>query len=534
VKINTREGRAIKSTKEEMERGVREVKSRISDWRRRLEENPERLHEIESEVRDTMCRVGDHLVAGMLKEVSGEEPPEQEIEAVREKAVQEGNPLKAPLRNYPIKVAMLSGLILCLRVLYCPPDKGKAQRMKAQGLVPEAHPQKGVHVELGKFGFGKGCSPALQEEVARLVVYYPSLELARKDLCRRGIVKDIKQIRRITLQLGFGMLDVRRQRIERWRSGELTAGTELAGKKVAVAIDGGRVRFRVKKKGKTTRFLPVWREPKMLIIYTMDENGRKESKSACWIDGTFQKADQLMELLAMHLHRLGAKYARSIEFVSDGAPWIWNRLDWVIEKVGVSENRVIKVLDFWHAAHHISIALEKMGMEEKERKEKYRKLRSDLRRGRWKDVVEELENCASEKNEKGAEGQHEATQAISYLRRHGEYGYLQYLRCKRHRITRGSGAIESTIRRVINLRMKGNGIFWREENAEAMMVMRANLLSDQWDAEIKAVRERWKTGGRDDYKWKAENILESVKREYFEENDVIKMSEISEVLSNVA
>ena len=149
-------------------------------------------------------------------------------------------------------------------------------------------------------------------------------------------------------------------------------------------------------------------------------------------------------------------------------------------------------------------------------------------------MVEELENCASEKNEKGAEGQHEATQAISYLRRHGEYGYLQYLRCKRHRITRGSGAIESTIRRVINLRMKGNGIFWREENAEAMMVMRANLLSDQWDAEIKAVRERWKTGGRDDYKWKAENILESVKREYFEENDVIKMSEISEVLSNVA
>ena len=66
------------------------------------------------------------------------------------------------------------------------------------------------------------------------------------------------------------------------------------------------------------------------------------------------------------------------------------------------------------------------------------------------------------------------------------------------------------------------------------MVMRANLLSDQWDAEIKAVRERWKTGGRDDYKWKAENILESVKREYFEEDDFIKMSEISEVLSNVA
>jgi len=44
--------------------------------------------------------------------------------SVREKAQQEGNPLKAPMRHYPIKVALLSGLILCLRVVYCPADYG--------------------------------------------------------------------------------------------------------------------------------------------------------------------------------------------------------------------------------------------------------------------------------------------------------------------------------------------------------------------------------------------------------------------------
>jgi hypothetical protein len=41
------------------------------------------------------------------------------------------------------------------------------------------------------------------------------------------------------------------------------------------------------------------------------------------------------------------------------------------------------------------------------------------------------------------------------LRVHGECEHLKYLMCKRKRITRGSGAIESSIRRVINLRMKG-------------------------------------------------------------------------------
>jgi len=59
--------------------------------------------------------MGDHLMAGMLKEVSGEGPRQEEIEEVREKAEGAGNPLKAPLRNYAIQVTLLSGLILCLR-----------------------------------------------------------------------------------------------------------------------------------------------------------------------------------------------------------------------------------------------------------------------------------------------------------------------------------------------------------------------------------------------------------------------------------
>ena len=63
----------------------------------------------------------------------------------------------------------------------------------------------------------------------------------------------------------------------------------------------------------------------------------------------------------MRLYRLGAMYAHSVEFISDGAPWIWNRLDWVIEKAGVDPGKVLKALDFWHAAHHISLALEKSG-----------------------------------------------------------------------------------------------------------------------------------------------------------------------------
>jgi hypothetical protein len=37
----------------------------------------------------------------------------------------------------------------------------------------------------------------------------------------------------------------------------------------------------------------------------------------------------------------------------------------------------------------------------------------------------------------------------------------------------GSGAIESAVRRVINLRVKSNGMYWLRENAETMIRLRS-------------------------------------------------------------
>ena len=75
---------------------------------------------------------------------------------------------------------------------------------------------------------------------------------------------------------------------------------------------------------------------------------------------------------------------------------------------------------------------------------------------------------------------------IRYLRQHGEAGHLQYRTFRRRGPPCGSGAIESTIRRVINLRLKSNGMYWLSENAEAVFALRASLLSDRWE-EINAL-----------------------------------------------
>ena len=90
---------------------------------------------------------------------------------------------------------------------------------------------------------------------------------------------------------------------------------------------------------------------------------------------------------------------------------------------------------------------------------------------------------------------------IEYLRKHGEAGRLQYPTFRKMGLPLGSGAIESSIRRVINLRLKNNGMFWREEHAEEMLQVRAQVISKRWDERVKAARKHLRYDGRTDWKW---------------------------------
>ncbi|WP_373649434.1 hypothetical protein [Schlesneria sp. DSM 10557] len=43
---------------------------------------------------------------------------------------------------------------------------------------------------------------------------------------------------------------------------------------------------------------------------------------------------------------------------------------------------------------------------------------------------------------------------------------MDYSHARDHQLPIGSGAIESAVRRVINLRVKSNAVYWLRENAE--------------------------------------------------------------------
>jgi len=76
----------------------------------------------------------------------------------------------------------------------------------------------------------------------------------------------------------------------------------------------------------------------------------------------------------------------------------------------------------------------------------------------------------------------------------------------------GSGAIESHIRRVVNLRLKGNSIYWREDGGEAILQIRAQVLTNRWDGRLVELRQLRSHDGRMDWRWLPRDMSSQAER----------------------
>ena len=63
----------------------------------------------------------------------------------------------------------------------------------------------------------------------------------------------------------------------------------------------------------------------------------------------------------------------------------------------------------------------------------------------------------------------------------------------------GSGAIESGIRRVINMRLKSNGMFWLSDNAESILQLRCHYISKRLDDRLTEKRVELSRNGKLDW-----------------------------------
>lgn len=333
----------------------------------------------------------------------------------------------------------------------------------------------GVYTVLDMLGIAGRSTPALRLRVSHAVSEANSVSAARELLAEGGIFLDHKAALRHTYRVADDALRGRQEAIR-----ATTSSAEkgpLVGRRVVAAVDGGRVNIRRRvagrpKKGGRKHFVTEWREPKVVTIYVVGADGKRDRTFASVIDGTLGDADAVFELLTYHLLRLGAGGATELVLIGDGAPWIWTRGQQLRARLGLPADRFIEIIDYFHVVERLGeVAADQPKWSEADRLEWLKTQKVHLKAGK----IEKIEAAIAplyKRREK--EGKTE----LDYWERNRER--LRYGGWRERGIPIGSGAVESSVRRVINLRMKGASVTWLEEHAEGVLHLRAFAKSGRW------------------------------------------------------
>jgi hypothetical protein len=323
-------------------------------------------------------------------------------------------------------------------------------------------------------GIHEHCTLALAATVSAWSALLSSFAEVQQVVLEQGVKLDIKGVRRVAYRYAE-----RARVLQQTGQIALAEGDTVQGRRVVVSADGGRLRLRENKRGaKTqkgrTRYRGAWREPKLLIIYVVDAHGKLEKSFAPLIDGHLQGPGALFRLLQAYLQSLEIHQADHILFIADGAHWIWGRIPKLVATLGLDPQRVHQLIDFYHAAEHLGkLAALRKNWSAKQRQAWIRTQRHRLLKGHVDTVVETVQSFGRGRNRKMI------TTERDYFVRNRQR--MAYPTLKALKLPIGSGAIESAIRRVVNLRLKGPCIFWYKENAEKILMLRAFYKAGRWN-----------------------------------------------------
>ncbi len=408
------------------------------------------LHKISKELADTVAaiKLQEHLDDRKNKEA--------------EKELAHSHPTRIKnMGERVVNIRMLGGTIVPIVVTYY---HRKATIKKHGGL-------RGFYPGLLMVGIVNRYSPGLESLLCLFAAATSSLDEASRLIeASLGFSVNVKTIRTLAKRYA----EKARACVE---LGKLEVTEDFSGRVIAASTDGGRIRIRKNKRGRKTkkgrtRYTTYWREPKLIIIYVIGEDGKKDRVIAPFMDATLKGPDETFALLIFYLKKLQISMADLLLFLSDGAKWIWERAKNLASKAGINPQKCWFVLDYYHAVEHLNDLASEKRWNKKRRNKWVNMQKKRLLNGKLEKFISEIESvCRGSKNSK-------IKRERRYFKKH--LPHMKYAELKLKNLPIGSGAVESGIRRVINLRLKGPGIFWHEDSADAMLMLRSYYKAGRW------------------------------------------------------
>ena len=163
----------------------------------------------------------------------------------------------------PKTVQLTGGVTVILHITYyhrfqCP-EKSKNKKAN-RGMFPM----------LILLGIANGFTAGVRQRMMKCAALHGSYEEAVQMLADEGIKICVNTLRKVTAGMGEMLAQLT-------KLGTVKVSGDTTGRRIVVTTDGGRVRLREKRRGRTKeghkRFKPAWREPRLFMIYATDEHG---------------------------------------------------------------------------------------------------------------------------------------------------------------------------------------------------------------------------------------------------------------------
>jgi hypothetical protein len=451
----------------------------LSDW------DGSRLQEREQKMRHSALELAGQCIALLINALSQE--PLAQQEANKRTQASRGFGSQSQGKKH-LRVKTLGNVEVSVRVDYVLRRvSGKGSGGKKKSIKPGQRGKEsgqGFYPLLRWLGMEEGVTPMVWSTVASFGMMSSSFAVACRQLQEWGIKLSEQRIERLTYCFGRVGVQLTEQWMMQLQQGQLPVGETLRGQRVGLHVDGGRTRLRRNKKGKPKAngrrgYYGEWREPKLFTLYALDDKGHRINTIELPVtnDGTFDDVEGFMTLLEMYLVKLGVVHASQVLLVADGAPWIWQRIPALLKRLGLSAEQIVELIDFYHAAENLCTFSELVFSNKNRAKEWFNKARSTMKNKSFRGLLQEMQKLVDDISNKRKKA--DAESKLPYFSDQPQR--FAYPQVKAMNLPIGSGAIESLIRQVVNLRLKGNGKFWLPESAEIILHGRCQWAAGQWD-----------------------------------------------------